>query len=544
MKTLSVRNRILGSFGLILLIMLGIGGFVYSYLGAIDQHTGVIETDAVPGLYQSGLIKDALAADYQIVTHQVIERDAEARVRNESLLASDQAKLDHLFADYQRTITTDTDRTAFAKFQIAYASYRDAGTAMLGRSAGQDDVQAVKDRYFPDLERKFNAAFQAMSDVSQLNQKEAAAELDGIDGQMRSLLTAVVISIAVAVVIAAIAGFFLLRAIMPPLARLTVLMDAMRQGDFTQRMTIERQDELGDVGDGFNRMADEVMELVGHVQRSGIRVNTSMTEIAATSKQQQATATEVAATTTEIGATSREIAATSKELVRTINDVATVAEHAAELATSGQSGLTQMEETMGQVMEAASSINAKLAVLNEKASDINQVVTTITKVADQTNLLSLNAAIEAEKAGEYGRGFAVVSSEIRRLADQTAVATYDIEQMVKDIQSAVSAGVMGMDKFSEEVRRGLHDVHDIGGKLSEIIAQVLTLVPRFETVSEGMEAQATGAEQISEALVQLTEATQQTVESLRLSSGAIEELSQVSGNLHGSIARFKLVAAA
>ncbi|MEO6218102.1 MAG: methyl-accepting chemotaxis protein [Sphingomonas sp.] len=544
MKTLSVRNRILGSFGLILLIMLGIGGFVYAYLSAIDQHTAAIETDAVPGLYQSGLIKDALAADYQTVTHQVIERNAEARVRNESLLANDQAKLDHLFADYQRTITADADRSAFAKFQIAYASYRDASTAMLGRSAGQDDIQAVKDRHFPDFERKFNAAFQAMTDVSQLNQKEAASELEGIDGQIRSLLTAVVISIAMAVVLAAIAGFFLLRAIMPPLARLTVLMDAMRQGDFTQRMTIERQDELGDVGDGFNRMADEVMELVGHVQRSGIRVNTSMTEIAATSKQQQATATEVAATTTEIGATSREIAATSKELVRTINDVATVAEHAAELATSGQSGLTQMEETMGQVMEAASSINAKLAVLNEKASDINQVVTTITKVADQTNLLSLNAAIEAEKAGEYGRGFAVVSSEIRRLADQTAVATYDIEQMVKDIQSAVSAGVMGMDKFSEEVRRGLHDVHDIGGKLSEIIAQVLTLVPRFETVSEGMEAQATGAEQISEALVQLTEATQQTVESLRLSSGAIEELSQVSGNLHGSIARFKLVAAA
>ena len=110
---------------------------------------------------------------------------------------------------------------------------------------------------------------------------------------------------------------------------------------------------------------------------------------------------------------------------------------------------------MRQVMEAAGSINAKLAVLNEKAGNINQVVTTITKVADQTNLLSLNAAIEAEKAGEYGRGFAVVATEIRRLADQTAVATYDIEQMVKEIQSAVSAGVMGMDKFSEEVRRGM-----------------------------------------------------------------------------------------
>jgi methyl-accepting chemotaxis protein WspA len=225
-----------------------------------------------------------------------------------------------------------------------------------------------------------------------------------------------------------------------------------------------------------------------------------------------------------------------------MSDVTTVSEHAAELATGGQAELTNMEEAMSQVMQAAASINAKLAVLNDKAGDINQVVTTITKIADQTNLLSLNAAIEAEKAGEYGRGFAVVSTEIRRLADQTAVATYDIEQMVKEIQSAVSASVMGMDKFSEQVRRGLHDVQQIGGKLSEIIAQVQTLAPRFETVSESMQAQSTGAEQISEALVQLTEATQQTVESLRQSSDAIEELNRVSGNLHGSISRFKLSA--
>src|ERR671931_1450091 len=127
-------------------------------------------------------------------------------------------------------------------------------------------------------------------------------------------------------------------------------------------------------------------------------------------------------------------------------------------------------------MEGATrTIAERLTAIQQRANDITSVVTTITKVADQTNLLSLNAAIEAEKAGEYGRGFAVVATEIRRLADQTAVATYDIEQMVKEIQSAVSAGVMGMDKFSEQVRRGMQDIQQVGAQLSQIIHQVQAL---------------------------------------------------------------------
>src|SRR3974390_3437909 len=111
-----------------------------------------------------------------------------------------------------------------------------------------------------------------------------------------------------------------------------------------------------------------------------------------------------------------------------------------------------MDRTMRQLAESTGSIGSKLSVISENANGITLMVTTITKVADQTNLLSINAAIEAEKAGEAGRGFLVVAREIRRLADQTAVATLDIEQMVRHMQSAVSSGVMEMDRFSEPVR--------------------------------------------------------------------------------------------
>jgi methyl-accepting chemotaxis protein WspA len=350
-----------------------------------------------------------------------------------------------------------------------------------------------------------------------------------------------IISIGVLVtLVSAVFAFWITRSITLPLQRALRTAQQVASGDLAAHIDVRTRDETGQLLTALKDMMRGLAKIVGEVQNSGIQVNSSVTAIAATGKEQQATASEIAATTTEIGATSKEISATSRELVKTMNEVSAVAEQSASLANSGQAGLTRMEETMRQVMEAAGSINAKLAVLNEKASNINQVVTTITKVADQTNLLSLNAAIEAEKAGEYGRGFAVVASEIRRLADQTAVATYDIEQTVKEIQSAVSAGVMGMDKFSEEVRRGMGDVQQVSGELSQIIQQVQALAPRVESVNEGMQAQATGAEQISQALTQLNEAAQQTVESLRHSTVAVDGLMEVSTGLHASVSRFKL----
>ncbi|MEQ1862402.1 MAG: methyl-accepting chemotaxis protein [Chthoniobacteraceae bacterium] len=317
--------------------------------------------------------------------------------------------------------------------------------------------------------------------------------------------------------------------------------DQLAGGDL--RAEVNALSDRDVMGNALVKMVGSLSGLTVQVQKAALVVNSSVTEIAATSKQQQTTTSEVAATTTEIGATSKEISATSRELVKTVNQVSDVAEETATLATNGQASLGRMEETMGLFVEAVGSINAKLAVLNEKAGNINQVVTTITKVADQTNLLSLNAAIEAEKAGEYGRGFAVVATEIRRLADQTAVATFDIEQMVKEMQSAVAAGVMGMDKFGEQVRRGVQEVQDVSSQLAQIITQVQTLSPRFATVNEGMQAQAAGADQITQALTQLSEATQQTAESLRQSSLSIDQLQDASRGMLTSLDGFKLRAA-
>lgn len=534
MTSWSIRTRIVASFGVFLLLMLVIGFFAQSQLSAIEAQTEAADRDSVAGLHVNAALRGLWAEDILLVQRHATETQPEARRQlQKELQTSRQQQLARL-ENYARTVNSPRDRELFEALKAADARYTQLRDELI--------AQSRTDAAFGELVRAAGALKERLLELTDYNKQNADESMAEIREHVVMTNRAMALATGFCALVAVLAGWSLLRAISQPMERVLAVLDTIRQGDFTQRMQFDRRDEFGTLANGFNRMTDELTGLVGQVQKSGIQVNTSVTEIAATARQQQATANEIAATTTEIGATSKEISATSRELVRTVGEVSAVADQSAQLASNGQSSLAQMETTMRAVMDASASINAKLTVLNEKAGNIGQVVVTITKVADQTNLLSLNAAIEAEKAGEFGRGFAVVATEIRRLADQTAVASYDIEQMVKEIQSAVSASVMGMDKFADEVRRGVQEVQHVSDQLTQIIEQVQALAPRFESVNEGMQAQADGAEQISQSLMQLSEAARQTVESLRQSNLAIDDLNGVATGLRGGVSRFKLQA--
>lgn len=535
----TIRARIVASFALILAIMLVTAAIAYKQLSDIDREVATLRADALPGLEAATVLRGAWGEmhvqNLRLATATSEAERTQALTRLEELRQRQDAALH----TYGRTIATDDDRAAFERFQQirqqyeqATASLREADAARAGGAA-----TALARGALPSLWEEGRSALQQLVDD---NKRAAAGASATIVEAVDSAKARIEIALVVAIVAAVAAGFLLFRYLALPMRAFVGVLQTMRGGDLRARLNLGRQDEFGKLEQGFNQMTDDLTTLVGQAQRSAIQVTTSVNQIAATARQQQATATETAATTTEIGATSREIAATSRDLVRTMNEVSQAAEHTAGLAGTGQAGLTRMESTMHQVMDAAASVNAKLAALNEKAGNISQVVTTIAKVADQTNLLSLNAAIEAEKAGEYGRGFSVVATEIRRLADQTAVATYDIGQIVREIQSAVSASVMGMDKFAEEVRRGMAEVTQVGDQLSQIIGHVQQAAPRVQMVNEGMQAQSTGAEQINQALMQLSEAARQSVESLRQSSQALDELTLVANDLRTGVSRFQV----
>ena len=500
MKSWSIRRQILVSFSLMVALIAAMAFVAYSRLVHINVEANAVKTDSIPGLTIGLAVQDAWSDDFLLTQTYALQTDPVVRRALQARIAAKRTELDRQLADYEKLAVSQEERRALDTFKASLQPYTQVQNEILD-GADQRTSQDALVRLDARLTTEFDKGAAAIGAVAALNRHDAEDSAQLIVTDVGASEPSVLFGVIVAIALVVYCGFSL------------------------------------------TRLTARLATLVGQVRESGVQVNTSMTEISTTAREQQATANEIAATTTEIGATSREISATSKELVKTMLDVSRLAEQSATLATTGQTGVSHMDDTMRHVVEAAGSVNAKLATLNEKAGDISQVVTTITKVADQTNLLSLNAAIEAEKAGEYGRGFAVVATEIRRLADQTAVATYDIDQMVKAIQSAASAGVMSMDKFSEQVRRGVQIIQDVGGQLSQVIQQVQALAPRFEAVTEGMQAQATGAEQITEALAQLSEAARQTVDSLRQSNLAIDDLNQVALGLRTGVSRFTLHAA-
>ncbi len=310
--------------------------------------------------------------------------------------------------------------------------------------------------------------------------------------------------------------------------------------DISGKSNKKNKDESIMLIKAIKKMTDNLLNFISYVQKSSVQVSTSTSEIAASSRELEATVAEQSAATQEVSSTSNEISMTSNSLAQSMVSLTEKADNASFLVKKGKSNLLQMEEAMSDLVQATRSISSKLSIINDKANKISNVVEAINKISEQTNLLSLNAAIESEKAGEYGKGFAVVAREISRLADQTAVATQDIEVMVKEMHGSVTSGVMEMDKFGKEVLSNSDEISNLSIQLTKIIDQMNELFPEFETISEATGNQALSASQIYEAMSQLALTATQTRDSLNEFHFVSNQLNEAALTLQNEVSKFNL----
>ncbi len=434
----------------------------------------------------------------------------------------------------KRILTNEVFPSMHEFYRVAKEDY----LPLVGKLDREKLARILSEKLKPRYANQRQIIERGINVVKETNRSEEKAATEST----RFWLTAVIVISVVKVFIMSLGGWWMARGIVVATNALIgrVRDMAAGAGDLTARLPVETRDELGVLAEGINATIGKIQIIVQRVREASVELLSTASQIGAAARQQETTAHSLGSSTAEIAASVREISATSKELSSTMNEVSERAERAAALADTGQTRLEDMESAMEQLVQATASVSAKLGVIREKADGINVVVTTITKVADQTNLLSINAAIEAEKAGEYGRGFLVVAREIRRLADQTAVATLDIDNMVRHMRDAVSAGVMQMDKFTEDVRSGVARIAEINGQTGQIIEEVHALSERFRSVNEGVRNQALGAEQINEAMMQVTEGSRQTRASIDEFKRASEHLRHSVESINQEVSQFKV----
>ncbi len=347
----------------------------------------------------------------------------------------------------------------------------------------------------------------------------------------------------------------LARSIASPVSRLAGVAATIADGDLVEaqgslarirsrglgrKARRTNHDETGRLLAAISSMADSLNFLVGRLQESGVEVNDAAARIAVSAAELETAATEQSGSTNEVVSAAQEISASSKELARTVSEVALAVSETACLVSSGRQDLATIEKTMQQIDHASSSISSKLSVIQQKAGNIGSVVEMMNKVAEQTGLLSLNAAIEAEKAGEYGRGFSVVAREIRRLAERTGAAAAHIERTVEDMEMTVVTGGREMERFRAQVNTSISETSRIKSDFGRILDRVQGLKPRFDEVNDGVQMQSQSAHHIAAAMVELGESARAAATSLHEFTRVTAHLNEVSGQLQQEVSRFRV----
>ncbi|MBL6765266.1 MAG: methyl-accepting chemotaxis protein [Verrucomicrobiae bacterium] len=324
-----------------------------------------------------------------------------------------------------------------------------------------------------------------------------------------------------------------------PVHELRAALDQLARGDFSINVHLKRKDEFADIANGIINTTRGLALIVGRVHQHAAIVAKAARALIVSANQQHRAVEEIGSLAEFISEAGRNINYTATQLSGAVSIVGQAAEAAARLGQKGGNGIRGLAAAMSAIKDSSDGINNKLEVLNEKAANVGQVVVTMSKVADQTNLLSINAAIEAEKAGESGKGFGVVANEIQRLADQTAVAAEDIEQMVKEMRTAVAAGVIGTEQFGHDVDQGTDSLSNLETVMQGISRHIDSLHPQVEIVGTNMHVQADGARQLQVRGQKLTQAIKSAAESLHAIKAAVEQLESSAGQLEEGMTRLK-----
>jgi methyl-accepting chemotaxis protein len=312
------------------------------------------------------------------------------------------------------------------------------------------------------------------------------------------------------------------------------------EGDLTRRVRVVGDGEIRTLLAATASMIDDLSRRLSRIRGAGREVISIAGEVRGASSSQQDMVNSLGGSATQIAAAIAQMSASVRQLAAAAEAVGTAAGETARDAADGRTGVDRIQQAIGRMATASGGIESRLGEIRSRAAAVEAVAATIARVASRTNLLSINAAIEAEKAGEHGRGFQVVSAEINRLATQTAEAALEVESIMGELRRSVAAGDEQMQCLRTAVGDGVGTAAEVGGRLAGILGAVESLEARFLELRGGVAAQSEGAAQIRDAMDSVVDGTSAAARMVASLMEAADRLDRAASTLAEAVDRFRI----
>ena len=538
LRNMNIAPRALLGFALIGALMLGLGTFSLIQMGNIRQAGLAIEAVSVPSIKTLDELALLNLRMRTLAYRLVLNRDPQFQQDTQRQMDERNAQIDKIRATYRTLVEGPQEQAAFDRYNQLLGQYRQLEARM--RSFSQADrVEELQNLINRELFENAEQINQAMADLVRINTDQTRATNARAASQYDTAFTLVIGLLVAATVLTLLCAFLLTRSIVKPIDEALKAAEQVADGDLTQVIRAEGNDEAARLLRAMARMQDKLRDTLQLIAGSATQLASAAEELncvtdeSARGLQQQNNEIEQAATAVT------EMTSAVEEVAR--NAVST-SEASSEASRSAGDGRDLVLETVGAIERMSSDVQATATLVTRLASqsrDIGKVLDVIRGLADQTNLLALNAAIEAARAGEAGRGFAVVADEVRALAHRTQQSTSEIERMIVSIQGGTEEAVTSMRTSTERAESTLNIARGAGLALDSIASAVAQINERNLVIASAAEEQAQVAREVDRNLVNINDLSVQSATGAHQTSVASADLSRLAVDLNGLVARFR-----